>query len=286
MPEVAGGPEGGASTAEPPAAIVLDDLWVHAGRSPLVHGVSLRVGHGESVALLGHSGSGKSLTAAAITGGLSRLLDATGSLVLARTSAEVNSSVRPPGLVASVQQDSSSALNPLLRVRKQLGVPLRQRGLAGSAIDEQAAELLAGCGIEDPLRVLRSYPAELSGGQRQRVCIALALACQARVMVADEPTTALDVVSQAQVLETLATARAQAGMALLFITHDLAAASQVCDRAIVLQAGMVVEEGTFRQLVDDPHHPYTRELVDAVRESAVPVLSADVAAASIEELSA
>ncbi|MFT4234984.1 MAG: ABC transporter ATP-binding protein [Microbacterium sp.] len=244
--------------------ITLTDLCVSASGTALVKGVSLTIEPGEAVALLGHSGSGKSLTAATITGGLSRLLDATGELVLDGSPVGVSSSIRPPGCVAAVQQDSSSALNPLVPVAGQLEVPLRH-SLSARDAHERAAELLDACGIEDPGRVLRSYPAELSGGQRQRVCIALALACEAKVLVADEPTTALDVVSQAQVLETLAVARERAGLALLFITHDLAAASQVCDRAVVLQAGRIVEEGMFAQLVESPQHPYTQELVDAVR---------------------
>lgn len=248
-----------------PEAILLEDLHVRAGRIPLVRGVSVSVGAGESVALLGHSGSGKSLTAAAITGGLSRMLDTTGSLTLDGTIVDVASPLRPNGCVATVQQDSSSALNPLVRVAGQLTVPLCLAGRPRSDALIRAAELLDACGIEDPQRVLQSYPAELSGGQRQRVCIALALACHAKILVADEPTTALDVVSQAQVLDTLAAAHRRAGLALLFITHDIAAASQICDRAIVLQGGRVVEEGTFEALVESPRHPYTRELVDAVR---------------------
>ncbi|ALJ20667.1 ATP-binding cassette domain-containing protein [Microbacterium sp. No. 7] len=248
-----------------PSVILLEDLRVSAAGVPLVHGVSVTIEAGESVALLGHSGSGKSLTAAAITGGLSRMLDATGRLTLCGRDADVASSHRPLGSVATVQQDSSSALNPLARVGSQLAVPLRRRALSRTQALARAAELLDACGIEDPPRVLRSYPAELSGGQRQRVCIALALACETQALVADEPTTALDVVSQAQVLETLAAARARAGLALLFITHDLAAASQICDRAIVLHDGRVIERGTFAELVGDPRHPYTRELVDAVR---------------------
>lgn len=230
------------------------------------------------MALLGHSGSGKSLTAAAITGGLSRMLDATGEVELDGVAVEPSSSIRPPGLVAAVQQDSSSALNPLVRVGQQLGVPLRATGVTDR--DARAHELLDACGIEDPARVLHSYPAELSGGQRQRVCIALALACDAKALIADEPTTALDVVSQAQVLGTLAAAQERAGLALLFITHDLAAASQICDRAIVLQHGRVVEEGTFAALVDHPRHPYTKELVDAVRSQRTPSVPAPHGAAA------
>ncbi|MFT4219725.1 MAG: ABC transporter ATP-binding protein [Microbacterium sp.] len=248
-----------------PDAIVLEDLHVRVGATSLVHGVSVSVAAGESVALLGHSGSGKSLTAAAVTGGLSRLLDATGELSLDGKRVDVASSLRPAGCVASVQQDSSSALNPLVRVIGQMATPARNHGLSGAEAHARAAELLDACGIDDPVRVLRSYPAELSGGQRQRVCIALALACRARIVVADEPTTALDVVSQAQVLDTLAAARERAGLALLFITHDLAAASQICDRAVVLQDGRVVEQGAFADLVEQPQHPYTRELVDTAR---------------------
>ncbi|MEZ5087235.1 MAG: ABC transporter ATP-binding protein [Tessaracoccus sp.] len=247
-------------------ALILDNLRVRVGATPLVHGISLELRSGESVALLGHSGSGKSLTAATITGSLSRLLDATGELTIEGQKVDLMSSKRPKGRIACVQQDSSSALNPLVRVGPQLEVPLRNAGMSADAGHARAVEVLDACGIEDPERVLRSYPAELSGGQRQRVCIALALLCEAKILVADEPTTALDVVSQAQVLDTLAAARQSAGLALLFITHDIAAASQICDRAVVLQDGRVVEEGYFEALINRPQHPYTRELVEAVRE--------------------
>ncbi|MDF1489158.1 ATP-binding cassette domain-containing protein [Tessaracoccus caeni] len=246
-------------------ALRLDDLKVRVGGTSLLHGISLTLSRGESVALLGHSGSGKSLTAATIAGSLSRLLDATGDLTIEGERVDVMSSRRPAGRIACVQQDSASALNPLVRVGRQLGVPLSNAGLAPVAAHARAVEVLDACGIEEPERVLRSYPAELSGGQRQRVCIALALLCEASILVADEPTTALDVVSQAQVLGTLSAAQERAGMALLFITHDIAAASQICDRAVVLQGGRVVEEGDFETLITAPRHPYTRELVDAVR---------------------
>lgn len=244
----------------------LDDLEVRVGETPLVHQVSLVLSKGESVALLGHSGSGKSLTAATITGALSRLLDATGDLTIEGEKVDLGSFERPKGRIACVQQDSSSALNPLVRVGRQLKVPLSNAGMSPDAADARATEVLEACGIEEPGRVLRSYPAELSGGQRQRVCIALALLCEATILVADEPTTALDVVSQAQVLDTLSAARQRAGMTLLFITHDIAAASQICDRAVVLKDGRVVDEGTFEKLIAAPQHPYTRELVDAVSE--------------------
>ncbi|HMR48093.1 MAG TPA: ABC transporter ATP-binding protein [Arachnia sp.] len=246
----------------------LDNLVVKSGETPLVQGVSLALSRGESVALLGHSGSGKSLTAATITGALSRLLDATGALTIEGEKADLVSFARPKGRIACVQQDSASALNPLVRVGRQLGVPLGNAGMSPSAAHDRMTEVLGACGIEEPARVLRSYPAELSGGQRQRVCIALALLCEAAILVADEPTTALDVVSQAQVLDTLSAARRRAGMTVLFITHDIAAASQVCDRAVVLKEGSVVDEGTFEQLIAAPRHPYTRELVDAVTEPA------------------
>lgn len=248
----------------------LSDLHVGIHGHDLVTGVSLEVGPGESVALLGHSGSGKSLTTAAIVGHLAPQLDATGELWIDGQRMALQSVACPAGAVACVQQDSARALNPLVRVGRQLEVPLRHRGLSADDAARRATRLLEGCGIEEPARVLHSYPAELSGGQRQRVCIALALACEAKLLIADEPTTALDVVSQAQVIEILRTVREEErnrGMALLFITHDIAVASQVCDRAIVLHDGQVVDRGTFRELVDTPRHAYTRTLAENVRRA-------------------
>lgn len=248
-------------------ALAISDLRVSIDGAPLVDGVSVTVRAGEAVALLGHSGSGKSLTAAAITGNVSPQLDVSGSLALDGRHIDIRTVRRPEGAVACVQQDSSRALNPLIRVGSQLEVPLRGRGMSAAGAREKAASLLAGCGIEDPARALRSYPAELSGGQRQRVCIALALACEARLLIADEPTTALDVVSQSQVIQTLADAQRGGAFALLFITHDIAVASQVAERAIVLYHGRIVEEGPFHEIVTRPRHPYTRALVDAVTAS-------------------
>jgi len=170
--------------------------------------------------------------------------------------------------VAAVGQDPAAALNPLVPVGAQLALPLRHRGLRGRELDRRRGELLAAVGLTGD-RVLRSCPGELSGGQRQRVCLAMALASRAGLLVADEPTTALDLVTQAQVVAVLREATRDS--ALLFITHDLAVAAALCDRAVVLHRGAVVEDAPITRLLTSPQHEQTAALVAAARAGALPV---------------
>jgi peptide/nickel transport system ATP-binding protein len=246
-----------------PSALVVDEMSVSTGDTVVVDRVRLTVAAGERVALLGPSGSGKSLTAAAALGALPMGFARTGHVALHGRPVAAG---RKPRFahreVSFVHQDSQFALNPLVPVGRQLTVPLRRRGLDPAAASAEAAALLGAVGIEDPARTLRGYAAELSGGQRQRVCIALALAVQARLLVADEPTTALDLVSQAQVLAALRSADG----AVVLITHDLAVAAQLCDRAVVLVDGRVVEDGPMSRLLAAPSDPYVRQLVDEAYE--------------------
>jgi ABC-type dipeptide/oligopeptide/nickel transport system ATPase component len=172
----------------------------------------------------------------------------------------------PAGLrPGAVLQDSSLALHPLVRVGEQVALPLRR----GTGTRQAVQDLLASVGLPDPADVARRYPAQLSGGQRQRVCLAVALACAPPMLIADEPTTALDVVTQAGIVSLLRERTGGPdGPALLFITHDLAVAAALCTRIVVMHAGEVVEDRPTSQVLCAPEHLRTRELVDAARRSA------------------
>ena len=236
---------------------------------PVVSDVSFSLDAGERLGLIGESGSGKSVTSLAITGLLDGGLTASGSVLLdgvqtVGTPDRMLSSVR--GAVASIVfQEPLTALDPLMRVGRQIAEPmvrhlrLRKRALK-DAIDSALAEVL----LPDP-RIARAFPHELSGGQRQRVAIAIALAASPRLLIADEPTTALDVTVQAEVLGLLDRLVAERDMALLFISHDFAVVSRVVDRVVVLRHGVAVESGAVREVLRTPRDPYTRQLVDSAR---------------------
>jgi peptide/nickel transport system ATP-binding protein len=238
-------------------ALDVRSLSVSIGRTPLVHDVDLRVGAGERVALVGASGSGKSLTAQAVLGTLPAGSRMDGVVELGGRAVDASSPRQRLGRVAAVQQDSLAALNPLVTVGAQLVAALRTGRARGSAAEgglltrrdarHEVRALLAEVGIEDPGGVLPAFAAELSGGQRQRVCLALALLCRADLLLADEPTTALDVVTQARVVDVIRRRLDATGQALLFITHDLAVAAALCDRVVVLEAGRVVEAAAARR---------------------------------------
>ncbi|KQS71516.1 ABC transporter ATP-binding protein [Modestobacter sp. Leaf380] len=252
--------------AEVTPALQVSGLTLSVAGTRLLHGVDLTVPAGSRVALIGASGSGKSLTAGAVLGRLPAGAVATGAVrvagddVLGVPAARRTARTR----VAAIAQDPLAALNPLVPVGAQLATPLRHRGgLRGAALRTRAAQLLTDVGLTDPDRVLRSVAGELSGGQRQRVCTAIALASAAGLLVADEPTTALDLVTQAQVVRLLHAHTADS--ALLFITHDVAVAATLCDRFVVLEAGRVVEDGPTAELVAAPASAHLRELVDAAR---------------------
>jgi peptide/nickel transport system ATP-binding protein len=250
-------------------ALAVKSLSVTTGADRLVHDLSFQVVPGERVALLGASGSGKSLTAAAVLGSLTPALTVTGDISLFGSPQESALAGGRGGSVAAIYQDSLSALNPLVTVGGQLIAALRaeaRRSSAAAAAQDArrtVSDLLTSVGIDDPQRTLRGYPAELSGGQRQRVCIALALLCRAQLLIADEPTTALDVVNQARVVEVLRDYARASSAAILFITHDLAVAASLCDRALVLEGGRLVESATMADLINRPQHPYSRALVAA-----------------------
>ena len=251
------------------------DLSVTAPGRRLVEGVSFTVAPGERLGLVGESGSGKSLTAMSVIGLLPPGLDAQGSVRLAGT--EV---IGQPDRVlvplrgtvaATVFQDSRSALDPLMRLGAQLAVPIRRRarreGRALSAAGLRAEQVAAldRVALAEPGRLLAAYPHEVSGGQRQRIAIAMALACGPRLLIADEPTTALDVTTQAEVLDLLDRLVRDEELALLFISHDLPVVARITDRVIVLRQGRAVEAGPMAEVFRHPRHDYTRGLIAAAR---------------------
>ncbi len=249
----------------------VDGLHVGTQNLRLVSDVSFTLSAGERVGLIGESGSGKSLTAAAIMGLLPEGVHASGSVRLAGVGHDlVGASERQLAAVhgaamTMVFQEPMTALNPSMRVGDQVAEVML---LHGTRPDRRAAraaavELLAQVRLPDPEQLARAYPHQLSGGQRQRVMIAIALANGPPVLLADEPTTALDVTVQAQVLELILTGVAERGSALLFITHDLAVVATVCERVMVMYGGRVVEAGPVHEVFTRPQHPYTRGLLDA-----------------------
>lgn len=236
----------------------------------LVDDLSFTVAGGERLGLIGESGSGKSLTTLAVLGLLPRGMTATGSVELAGTQI-VGATERALTAVrgrdaAVVFQEPLTALDPLMRVGRQIAEPLARRtGLKGAALRDAVRETLAQVRLPEPERVARAFPHEISGGQRQRVALAMALACAPGLLIADEPTTALDVSVQSEMLELLDTLVQERGMAVLFVSHDLAVVARVTDRALVMKDGRAVEAGTVHDLVRSPREEYTRSLVTSAR---------------------
>ena len=235
-----------------------------------VNGVSLSVAPGEAVALVGESGSGKSVSMLSVMGLLPPAAHVERGEVLWR-----GEDLRAGGEralrdvrgreIAMVYQDPQSSLNPVLTVGQQLTLVIRHHlGLSRRQARERAAELLGLVGIPDARRRLDDHPHRFSGGQRQRILIALALACDPALLIADEPTTALDVTIQAQILELVRSLRERLGMAIVWITHDLGVVAGLVDRVAVMYGGTVVEEAPVRELFQRPLHPYTRGLLGAV----------------------
>jgi peptide/nickel transport system ATP-binding protein len=244
-----------------------------AGLARAVDGVSFDVGTGESVGLVGESGCGKSVTAFSIL----RLIRPPGRIVdssrialdgtdLMSLDAESLRQVRG-SRVSMVFQEPMTALNPVLRIGDQIAEVLRvHENTPGKEARERAIEMLRLVGLSDPGARFDQYPHQLSGGMRQRVVIAMALVMHPELVLADEPTTALDVTVQAQILELLAELRERMGMAMLLITHDLGVIAESTSRVIVMYAGEIVEEAPVGVLFDEPHHPYTIGLLKAIPE--------------------
>ncbi|MGP8170624.1 ABC transporter ATP-binding protein [Rhodoblastus sp.] len=252
----------------------IEGLTVAFGATPVVDNVSLRLERGRTLGLVGESGSGKSVTALSVV----RLL-APGAKILGgriffqghdllKASEAALRAVRG-ARIGMVFQEPMTSLNPLHRIERQIGEILEIHGLASR--DKRRArtlELLREVGLQNAEKRLDAFPHELSGGQRQRVMIAMALANNPDLLIADEPTTALDVTIQAQILDLLISLRRQNGMSLLLITHDMGVVAETADRVIVQYAGQKVESNDTRALFEDPHHPYTAALLAALPERA------------------
>lgn len=240
------------------------------GPSAAVDHVSFYVDSGETVCIVGESGCGKSVTSLSLLGLLGRGGRVTagkalfeGQDLLAMTEKQLDA-VRGAG-ISMVFQDALTSLNPVFTVGNQLVESIRAHlPLDKAAARQRAEELLARVGLPDPAAAMKKYPHTLSGGQRQRVMIAMALACGPRLLIADEPTTALDVTIQAQIMALLRQLQAETGMSILLITHDLGVVAQMADRVLVMYAGQIVEEAPVRTLFARPAHPYTQALLRSV----------------------
>ena len=267
----------------------VQDLRVAFGDKEVVHGVDFALAPGEKLALVGESGSGKTVTAlsllrlvpdAAVSG---RALFADGRDLLSLSERQLRA-VRGKE-IAMIFQEPMTALNPLFPVGDQIAEVLQlHEALSAPAAREAAVQLLAETGIPDPQRRANAFPHQLSGGQRQRAMIAMALACKPRLLLADEPTTALDVTLRVQILELLESLASRHGMAVLLITHDLNMVKRFADRVAVMEDGRIVEQGRVAEVFGAPRHAYTRKLIDsrptrdldgvAVHTEAAPVLEA------------
>jgi peptide/nickel transport system ATP-binding protein/oligopeptide transport system ATP-binding protein len=247
-------------------------FFTEQGTAKAVDGVSFDVGEGETLGIVGESGCGKTVTSLALLGLLpkppARIIE--GSSILFRGEELVGApetrlrSIRG-NRISMIFQEPMSSLNPVYPVGDQISEVLRlHRGMDAGEARREAARLLDEVGIPAATQRLDEYPHQLSGGMQQRVMIAMALSCEPDLLIADEPTTALDVTIQAQILELLDELRKSRGMAVLLITHDLAVVAEVCDRVAVMYAGRIVESGAVEDIFARPGHPYTRGLLDGL----------------------
>jgi oligopeptide/dipeptide ABC transporter ATP-binding protein len=237
--------------------------------SEIVRGVNLDVAPGEKLGIVGESGSGKTLTILSVLQLLPAPLEILGGSV--SFDGEDLRGVPPRrlreirgGEVAMVYQDPTSSLNPLLRVGTQIVETLRAHGSKRDEAEARTREVIGHVGLSDPERVANAFPHELSGGMLQRVMIAIALSTSPRVLVADEPTTALDVTIQQQILELVETLQAETGMAVVWVTHDLGVVARLVDRVAVMYAGRIVEQAATRDIFERPQHPYTAALLGSL----------------------
>jgi oligopeptide transport system ATP-binding protein len=234
-----------------------------------VNGLSLNIDKGETLAIVGESGSGKSQTAFAAMGLLAKNGRATGQAwfdgqdLLAMNTHQLNK-IRSKDM-AMIFQDPMTSLNPYLRVSDQMAeVLMLHQGLSKSAAVTEAVRMLDAVRIPDARARITMFPHEFSGGMRQRIMIAMSLLCQPRLLIADEPTTALDVTVQAQIMQLLGDIRQEFGTAIILITHDLGIVAGFCDRTLVMYGGQIMEEGPTNDIFSDPSHPYTSGLLQAV----------------------
>jgi peptide/nickel transport system ATP-binding protein len=256
------------------ALLEVENLQTHFrtpdGVNRAVDGVSFQVEQGETLAIVGESGCGKSVTANSI---LRLIPEPPGKIAgkirfqgtdLLQLSDRAMRAIRGND-ISMIFQEPMTSLNPVLNVGRQLGETLRlHQGLDKRAAEARAVEMLTLVGIPEPRRRVREYPHQMSGGMRQRVMIAMALACNPKLLIADEPTTALDVTIQAQILALMADLKRKVGAAIVLITHDLGVVAEVAERVMVMYAGRKVEEASVKQLFRSPRHPYTQGLLGAV----------------------
>ena len=256
------------------ALLEIRDLTVTHRGSPIVDGVDLRLERGEALGLAGESGCGKTTTALALMKLLPAGLEQSGTMTLRPEGVEEPINVErrtESGMrlvrwrhISLVFQGAMNSLDPVQRVEAQIAEAIRLHldDVRGAELEKRITELLETVGLTRAAG--RRYPHQLSGGQRQRVMVALALACDPSLVIADEPTTALDVVMQAQVLQLLERLREQLGLALILISHDLGVLAETCDRIAVMYAGRIVETGAVADVFSSPQHPYTKLLLDSL----------------------
>jgi peptide/nickel transport system ATP-binding protein len=273
------------------ALLEVDNLQTHFrtpdGVNRAVDGVSFHVEEGETLAIVGESGCGKSVTAMSILrlipeppGRIAGAIRLEGRDLLTlddRAMRDIRGNH-----ISMIFQEPMTSLNPVLSIGRQLGETLRlHQGLDSGAAQRRAVETLTLVGIAEPMRRLAEYPHQMSGGMRQRVMIAMALACNPKLLIADEPTTALDVTIQAQILDLMAELKRRVGAAIVLITHDLGVVAEVAERVMVMYAGRKVEEAPVAALFRTPRHPYTQGLLGAVPKLGSSLVGADTRLAEI-----
>ena len=266
------------------ALLEVDNLQTHFrtpdGVNRAVDGISFAVEAGETVAIVGESGCGKSVTANSILRLVPQPPGKIGGAIrfqgrdLLKLSERAMREVRGND-ISMIFQEPMTSLNPVLTIGRQIAEPLLlHQGLSRESVEQRVVEMLGLVGIAEPRRRAREYPHQLSGGMRQRVMIAIALACRPKLLIADEPTTALDVTIQAQILNLMTDLKRRVGAAIILITHDLGVVAETAERVMVMYAGRKVEEAPVAELFRSPRHPYTRGLL-----SAVPKLGSSLATA-------
>jgi len=264
-----------ATPASPAPLLAVRDLHIAFSGHEAVHGISFDIAPGETVGLVGESGSGKSATSLALLRLLPPTATITGSLQLSNTPnntedllalSENEMRAHRGRSLAMIFQEPMTALNPVMRVGRQIAeaVLAHTSRISRDELNQRVLAALHEVALPDPERRVNDYPHQFSGGQRQRLMIAMALINRPRLLIADEPTTALDVTVQAQIIALLKRLRHEHGLSMLFISHDLAVVGQIADRIMVMRHGRIVEHGTTQQVLTAPRHDYTRQLLSSV----------------------